>query len=58
MSIVPWTPFFDMSLDVLVFTRKMWPIEIKDVEKRVIVEDMNRYCMWTVARRPRLLTNL
>jgi hypothetical protein len=34
----------------------MWPIEIKDVEKRVIVDDMNRCSMWTVARRPCLLT--
>jgi len=48
-------PFLDPFLllleprsDIFLFSQKNRPIEIKDVEKRVIVEDVDGCAMWSV----------
>jgi hypothetical protein len=44
--------------DVLVLTDKKWSIETKDVEKRVVIKDVDRCSVWSVARGPYLLIKL
>jgi len=39
---------------IFIFTEKEWPIEIKHVEKGIVVKECN---VWTVARGPCLITS-
>jgi hypothetical protein len=56
MSPVPLPPKETGSF-ILVFAQKKWPIEIKNMEKRIIIEDVDRCSMRTVAQGICLLTS-
>jgi hypothetical protein len=43
---------------ILVLAKKKWPVEIKDVEKRIIVEDIDRCSVWDAAHEPCLVLKL
>jgi hypothetical protein len=48
-SLVPHfiSPVETLIIIVLIFAQKKWAIEGKYVEQRIIIEDMDRYDMWT-----------
>jgi hypothetical protein len=46
----------ETSVLILIFAQKKWSIEIKYVEKGIVIEDVDR-CTWTVAHGPCSLTS-
>jgi hypothetical protein len=49
-------PPYETGAVILVFAQKKWSIEMKYVEKGIIIEDVDRWSMWTVAHKLCLLT--
>jgi hypothetical protein len=47
----------ETGIVTLVFAEEKWPIETKYMDKGIIIEDVDRCSMWTVANGPCLLTS-
>lgn len=46
---IPFPPLYDEELVVLIFVQEDGTIEVKDVEERIIVEDVDGWAMSSVA---------